>query len=552
MELGLSKSLVNTLTGLGFITPTPIQAQAIPKLLEDEHDLVGLAQTGTGKTAAFALPLIDLIDTNLKHTQALILAPTRELCLQITGEIKQFGQHIKKLKIEPVYGGADIKTQIKACRKGVQIIVATPGRLIDMIKRKVVSLEEVEYVVLDEADEMLNMGFKEEIDKILESTPEEKLTWLFSATMPPQVRKISTNYMTNPVELSVRGSQISNVDIDHQYVRVYPSGRYDVLKRFLDFNPEIFGLIFCRTKRECKALADQLTQEGYNADALHGDLNQNQRDRVMAKFRSRQLDVLVATDVAARGIDVQEITHVFHFNIPDDLAFYTHRSGRTGRAGRKGISLVLAHPNDVSILRRLEKRIKVDFTEAKIPTGEQICKQKILDYIRGIRNAQVNEELDEYLPEILEELEEFSKLEIVQRLAALSIEKFIKKYKNAPDLNPGVKRKRSSSVKMVRLFVNVGMMDVDNKGQLLNFICKYGSISGHSIGKIDLRKTHSYFDAEANVVDKLKQNFKNLSIAGREVRLNRDEQKPSEKSSYKGNFKKRGHKKKKKKRNREW
>ena len=342
--LGLSKPLIDAIEELGFIQPTPIQSKAIPELLQNDTDLVGLAQTGTGKTAAFGLPLVELVETSERHTQALILAPTRELCLQIANELKQFGKHFPLLKIVEVYGGADIGRQIREVKKGAQIIVATPGRLRDMINRRAVNLNQVEYVVLDEADEMLNMGFKQEIDDILDNTPEDKLTWLFSATMPEDVRRISLNYMSNPLELNVGSKNTANDDIDHQYVVTRPSERYEVLRRYLDFDSEIFALVFCRTRGDSKELADQLARDGYNADALHGDLNQAQRDRVMDGFRTGRLRVLIATDVAARGIDVNDITHVFHFNIPEDRAFYTHRSCRTGRAGKKGISLVLCHP----------------------------------------------------------------------------------------------------------------------------------------------------------------------------------------------------------------
>ncbi len=522
-ELGLSKSLVDTINKMGFVTPTPIQAMAIPKLLEETGDIVGLAQTGTGKTAAFGLPIIDLVDTNSKQTQALVMAPTRELCIQITKELTQFGSHIKKLKILAVYGGAEIRTQIKALRKGVQIIIATPGRLRDLIKRKEVDIQEIDYVVLDEADEMLNMGFKEEIDEILENTSDDKLTWLFSATMPSDVRRIAKNYMNHPTEISVRGENISNTDIDHQYVKVYPSARFDTLKRFLDFNPDTFGLIFCRTRREAKQVADDLSRDGYNADALHGELNQSQRDRVMGQFRRRRINILVATDVAARGIDVQDITHVFHFNIPDDLAFYTHRSGRTGRAGNKGISLVLAHPNDVSILRRLEKKNKIDFTESHIPTGPEICELQMMDHIKKIKEAEISDEIEEFLPTIIEEFEALSKEEIIRQLAGMSFSRIIKKYKNAPDLNPGRKKRRSfNGSDMRKLFINIGTMDVENKGQFLSMICKYGKISGHNVGRINMNRKHTYFDVDPKVADSLIKGFKNLVVDGRTIRVNDD------------------------------
>ena len=554
-DLGLSQPLVDAIAELGFLEPTPIQSKAIPTLLEDEKDLVGLAQTGTGKTAAFGLPLIDLVDTSLKHTQALVLAPTRELCLQITNELAQFGKHKKKLRVQPVYGGSDIGKQIRDIKRGVQIIVATPGRLRDLIRRKAVDIKEIRYVVLDEADEMLNMGFKEELDDILSNTPEDKLTWLFSATMPNEVRRIAKNYMDEPEEISVGGRNTANADIDHQFVIVRPSNRVETLKRFLDAESDTFGLIFCRTRRDSKDVADELTQSGYNADALHGDLNQAQRDRVMRRFRSKQLKVLVATDVAARGIDVNDITHVFHFNIPDDLSFYTHRAGRTGRAGRKGISLVLAHPKDGHLLQRIERKVKIKFSEVRIPTGEEICKKQLLLHIQRIKDAEISEDLAVFLPSIMEELEELDKTELIQRVASLSFNRFLETYKNAPDLNnAGGKRRdrdrggrdrdrdrggrggrdrggrgrdrdrdrggRDRDGNMHKLYINVGNMDIDNKGSFISMICDYAKISGSGIGKINMQRTHTYFDVEQDLLPKIERGFKNATFDGRELRVN--------------------------------
>lgn len=520
--LGLSEALVETINQLGFETPTPIQLQAIPKLLADDTDLVGLAQTGTGKTAAFGLPLIDMVDTSTNKVQALVLAPTRELCLQIEKELQSFSTHQKSLKILSVYGGVDIQTQIRALRKGVQIVVATPGRLRDHLRRRTIDLKDLDFVVLDEADEMLNMGFKEEIDDILSNTPDEKLTWLFSATMPKEVRRIAQDYMDEPAEISVRGQEASNTDIDHQYIKVYPKARMAALMRFLDYDPDIFGLVFCRTRRETQEVAEALAQDGYNADAIHGELSQAQRDRVMNRFRTRQLQVLVATDVAARGIDVSDISHVFHFNIPDDLDFYTHRSGRTGRAGSKGISMIFAHPNDIHLLRRLEKKIKIEFTEVTIPSGTDICEKQVLNYIQDLKNVSVNKELASFLPVIMEELGDFSKEELIERMASMSFNRFLDRYKTAPDLNHEKKKKknREFNTKMHKLFINIGQMDVDNKGQLLAFICDTSGIGGHSIGKIDMNRTHSYFDVDPDVSKMIKEQFKNVSRSGRSIRVN--------------------------------
>jgi len=550
-SLGLTQPLVDAIGKLGFVTPTAIQEQAIPILLEDESDMIGLAQTGTGKTAAFGLPLIDLVDEKEKYTQALVLAPTRELCLQIAKELDQFGKHVRALNILAVYGGTDIYQQIKTLRRGVQIVVATPGRLRDLIKRKAINIAEIEYVVLDEADEMLNMGFKEEIDEILENTPDDKLTWLFSATMPREVRRISSNYMSNPVEIKVGHANSSNQDIDHQYVTVYPSDRYEVLRRFLDFNEDCFGLVFTRTRRDAREVADMLGRDGYRADALHGDLTQAQRDRVMARFRDRRLQILVATDVAARGIDVNDITHVFHYNIPEDISFYTHRSGRTGRAGNKGISLVLAHPRDVGILKRLERTIKVQFSSVKIPTGPQICEQRLLKHVDSIKEAEVNEQVAELLPKLIEQLgDELTKEELLAKVATISFARFLKNYSKARDLNmrePRERRGRNNGrdggghrghrgggrggrdgyaaghgrrARRQRLFINIGSMDVGGKGPFINMICKEARISGEAIGRIDMQEKFTFFEVEENAAEQVISELKDADFEGRTLRVN--------------------------------
>lgn len=533
-ELGLSEGLIKTITDMGFEKPTPIQVQAIPLLLKNDTDLVGLAQTGTGKTAAFGLPLIDLIDISNRETQALVVAPTRELCLQITKEFELFSKHLPKLYIVPVYGGADIVGQMKSIRRGAHIVVATPGRLRDLIRRRAVDISNINYVILDEADEMLNMGFKEEIDDILSNTSEDKLTWLFSATMPNEVRRISKEYMTNPAEVSVRGEQITNKNIEHQIVKVYPSARFETLKRFLDYDRDTFGLVFCRTRRECKELVESLGKDGYNADALHGDLSQGQRDQVMARFRSKRLQVLIATDVAARGLDVQDITHVFHFNIPDDYEVYTHRSGRTARAGKKGKSIILMHPNDSGILKAIERKNKITFTEAHIPTGEEICELQVLNYIRRLRDAQVSPELEPFMDKISAELAELTKEQIVEKVAALSFNRFLEKYRLAPDLNQRKQAKkefRKTDTKMHSLYINIGAMDVENKGQLLGFICNNAGITGSQVGRISLNRTHTYFDVVAEVADQVKEAFQNVDRSGREIRVN-----DGEGASRKGGF----------------
>ena len=534
-SLGLSQPLVDAIGKLGFVTPTEIQDQAIPVLLEEDSDLIGLAQTGTGKTAAFGLPLIDLVESKEKYTQALVLAPTRELCLQIAKELDQFGKHIRALKILPVYGGSDIYQQIRAIKKGVQIIVATPGRLRDLIKRKAVNIEEINFVVLDEADEMLNMGFKEEIDEILENTPDEKLTWLFSATMPREVRRISKNYMNDPVEIKVGQANSSNQDIDHQYVTVYPADRYEALRRFLDYDSNCFALVFTRTRRDASEVAEMLSKDGYRAGALHGDLTQAQRDRVMGRFRDRRIQILVATDVAARGIDVNDITHVFHYNIPEDISFYTHRSGRTGRAGNKGVSLVLAHPRDVGILRRLERIIKTKFTPIKIPSGESICEQRLLEYTDEIKEAEANKQVQELLPQIMERIgDELSKEELLARLVSLKFERFLKNYRKARDLNQRERRNTRNGngrdnrnggqggrrSRKQRLFINIGSMNLGGKGPFINMICREARISGQDIGRIDMQDKFTFFEVEENAAEQVINELTDAEFEGRTIRVN--------------------------------
>ena len=522
-QLGLSQPIIEAIEALGFTEPTPIQSQAIPQLLTGEQDMVGLAQTGTGKTAAFGLPLIELVDQDRRETQALVLAPTRELCLQITGDLESFAKYQKKLRVTPVYGGTDIIRQIKEVKQGVQVIVATPGRLRDLIRRKAVNLETIQYVVLDEADEMLNMGFKEEIDDILSHTPEEKHTWLFSATMPPEVRRISKEYMVDPFELSVNPKDKVNTDIDHQYLIARPNDRYEILRRFLDLDRNMYALVFCRTRKGTQELADQMGKDGYNADALHGELSQKQRDYVMNRFRTRKIDILVATDVAARGLDVNDITHVFHFHMPDDLAYYTHRSGRTGRAGRKGISLLFAHPKETGLLKRMERSLRLEFTKAHIPTGEEICQQQLLSHIHEVRDAEVPGSLDPFLPAIMEAIGDLSREEIIKRMAALSFGNILETYGDAPDLNQK-RRPRQTDGNFKRLFINVGRMDLQGKGDFIGMICEHANITGEDIGKIYMKPTHTLFEVNEERARRVIKAFKNSFMDRRRIRVHLDDE----------------------------
>lgn len=524
--LGLSGELVEAIHQLGFETPTPIQEKAIPILLQGDTDLVGLAQTGTGKTAAFGLPLIELVDEKNRATQALIVAPTRELSVQITGDLEKFMAKVKRLNIVTVYGGASISDQIRKIRQGAQIIVATPGRLIDLLSRKVVDLTHIQFVVLDEADEMLNMGFKEDIDEILSTTPDSKKVWLFSATMPREVREIASNYMNNPKELTMEGRQSGNENIDHQYVVVDERDKYLALKRFVDYTPDIFGVIFCRTKLDTQRIAEHLIKDGYNADPLHGDLTQVQRDRVMKNFKDKTLQLLVATDVAARGIDVNNITHVIHMNMPDEMEFYTHRSGRTARAGKKGISLAIVSKKEVGRIAMVEKMLKRKFTRMLVPTGDEVCQQKIVGLVHKVRHVEVNEEeIDSFLPEVYHELKDLSKEDIIKRFASIEFNRFLEYYRDARDLNKSEKRTYVDEGGSDgysggdRIFINVGKMDGLETGTLLGLICDYGDVSKDKIGKIDLKGAYSFFEIGKEFTNQVLKGFEGVEVRGRKVRL---------------------------------
>lgn len=537
LALGLSQPVVDAIESLGYESPTPIQSQAIPQLLNNDTDFIGVAQTGTGKTAAFGLPLIEMVDPSLPVTQALILAPTRELCLQLSRELGQFAQFRKGLRILPVYGGADIGKQIRELKKGIQIVAATPGRLRDLMRRRAVDISKIQYIVLDEADEMLNMGFKEEIDEILQATPESKLTWLFSATMPEEVRRISNQYMVKPFELSVGKPNAGNEDIDHQYVTVRPKDRYETLRRFLDYDSDVYGLVFCRTRRDAGELAEQLSRDGYRTDALHGDLSQAQRDRVMDGFRSRHIRILVATDVAARGIDVDNITHVFHHNIPEDLNFYTHRSGRTARAGRKGISLILAHPRDLGIIRRLEKRLKTQFSPVNIPSGQEIFEKRLLGFFQRIKKAEGHEAIKPMLPKLVEELEGISREDLIHRLASMTMSKGMRSHLNNKELSAKGNASRSNA-NSVELFINIGNLDVDGKAGFLSFVCSQSGIPGSAIGKIDMKSKHTFFQVDEDAAQKVVRAFDGTQYQGRDLRVNASKPSAGKKKGKKMGFKK--------------
>ena len=521
-ELGLRQELLEAVSDLGFTAPTPIQEQTIPLLTENITDLVALAQTGTGKTAAFGLPLLNILDEERKIPQALILCPTRELCVQITKDLDAYSAKLPLVKIVAVYGGAAISTQIAAIKRGVQIVVATPGRLKDLIERKAIQLSEIETVVLDEADEMLNMGFRDDIDFILSTTPEEKQTWLFSATMPPEVASISKNYMVSPVEIAVGRKNSGATNISHVYYMVNAGNRYSALKRIADYHPDIYGIIFCRTKIETQEIAEKLIKDGYNADALHGDLSQALRDAVMRKFRSKHLQMLVATDVAARGIDVDNISHVIHYNLPDDSESYTHRAGRTARAGRFGISLGIITPRDINKIRQIEHRIGTKFEHKTVPTGIEVCEQQLLHLAKKAHEVDVNPDIESYLPAILESFDDKSKEEVIRSFLSLEFNRFLEYYKNAQDLNDkGSSREkgRPDGVPMTRYFVSVGELDGVDKSGMVRLICDSTGIPNAKIGKIELRRSFSFFEVPVQFEHIVETRFEEVIVNDRPVRL---------------------------------
>jgi len=536
-KLGISDDVVNAVKALGFENPTPIQEQAIPVLLEGSNDFVGLAQTGTGKTAAFGLPLLELIDFKSNKPQALILCPTRELCLQIANDIRNFSKNTPNASVVAVYGGANIMQQLREIRNGVQIVVATPGRMLDIIGRKAIDFSNVKYVVLDEADEMLNMGFQEDINDILSTTPDEKKTWLFSATMPPEVRRIAKNYMENPTELTMGTKNTGNANIEHEYYVVRARDKYAALKRIVDFNPDIFGVVFCKTKMDTQDVAEHLIKDGYNADALHGDLSQQQRDKVMKRFRERSMQLLIATDVAARGIDVNDVTHVINFALPDEIESYTHRSGRTARAGKTGTSICIINSKEIGKIRQIERIIGKKFTKADLPTGFDVCEKQLFGLIHRVHNVEVNEEqIGQYISRINDEFADLSKEEIIKKFASLEFNRFLEYYQNAPDLNikedergersergdrreRGERGSRGAEAGYSRLFINVGSVDDFTRGDLLSFVCNHGRISGKAVGKIDLKGVFSFVEVESATAETLMANFKDVQYNGREVRI---------------------------------
>lgn len=557
--LGLDARLVQATDALGFKNPTPIQEQAIPVLLSGTKDLVGLAQTGTGKTAAFGLPLLHLIDVVRKNPQALVVCPTRELCMQIVSELELFKKFIPGIKVAAVYGGTSIGQQIRDLKRGAHIVAATPGRLIDLIERSAINLEEIEYVVLDEADEMLNMGFQDDVEFILKNTPNRQSTWLFSATMPPEIKKVSKKYMKDPVELQVGKVNTTNVNIDHQYFVTSAQHRYETLKRLIDFNPGIYGIIFTRTKADAQEIAERLTREGYDIDALHGDLTQAQRDKVMGQFRDRSLQLLIATDVAARGIDVKEITHVINYELPDDIEVYTHRSGRTGRAGATGVCISIVHSREIGKVRAIERIVQARFSKLEIPSGKDVCRKQFFHFMDKLLQTDISHgDYATYVPMLEEKFAEVSKEEVLKRVAALEFDRFLKYYENAEDLNVreraregrdgrqtrdfgrdagnsrqrfgreegrGVKRDTrgrefSGNGDYVKLFVNLGTKDGFYKASFLQFILDMSDLNKQVLGRIDMKEMNSWIEVEKGASDKMIKSIDGKTYKGRRIRMN--------------------------------
>ncbi|MEN9964292.1 MAG: hypothetical protein RL582_1387 [Bacteroidota bacterium] len=538
--LGLKEPILQSIAELGFTQPTPIQEQAIPVLISGTTDFVGLAQTGTGKTAAFGLPLLHLMESADRFPQALVICPTRELCLQITNDLQLYKKHLKGIHTEAVYGGASITMQIRNLRAGVQVVVATPGRLIDLIERKAIDLQKVKYLVLDEADEMLNMGFRDDIDFVLSNTVNRESIWLFSATMPPEVRAISKNYMSSPKEITVGKKNSGNANIDHQYYITAAHQRYETLKRLIDFNPGMYGIIFTRTKADAQEISERLSKNGYEIEALHGDLTQQQRDKVMGRFRNKTLQLLIATDVAARGIDVDGITHVINYELPDDMEVYTHRSGRTARAGKSGICISICHVKETYKIRHLEKMVNAQFHKTDIPSGKEVCRRQFFHFMDKLINTDISHgDYETYLPDLMLKFENVTKEEVLQRVAALEFDHFLKYYENADDLNLSLDRRRNESMPVrndqsraartfsrrgdsgyTRLFVNLGTKDGFYKASFLQFILDESNLKKEVLGKIDMREMNTWVEIDNAEAGRMIKSIDGKKYNNRIIRMN--------------------------------
>lgn len=559
-DLGLYDDILKSLHEIGFETPTPIQNKAIPHLLGTQRDLIGFAQTGTGKTGAFGIPALQLTKAEDKRTQTLILCPTRELCIQISKDLQAFSKHMQGIGVVPVYGGASMDTQIRALKKAAQIVVATPGRAKDLIRRKKLLLGNVVRVVLDEADEMLNMGFKEDLDAILSATSESKQTLLFSATMSKEIQRMTKRYMTDPLEVAATKMNTGATNVKHIYYMVHAKHRYEVLKRIADSNPNIYGLVFCRTRQETKDTAHKFMHDGYNADALHGELSQAQRDEVMRRFRSKKLQILVATDVAARGIDINDLTHVVNYNLPDDSEVYVHRSGRTGRAGKKGISIAIIHTREMGKIKSIEKKFKVKFTKELVPNGKDICTKQLYSLIDKIEKVEVDEkQIGPFMPDIYKKLEWLSREELIKHFVSAEFNRFLTYYKHATDINvdatgrttkdgrtkqrseQGQSRDRVDSTKsqnFTRLFINLGLKNDLTPTRLIGLINKTMNSSAADVGAIEIMKKFSFFDIEEGYALELVKRLDGQEHEGVKVQLEISTEKPTPLPKQKKKFSK--------------
>jgi len=529
-ELGVSPEIRKAIEEMGYENPMPVQEEVIPYLLGENNDVVALAQTGTGKTAAFGLPLIQKINVKNRIPQSLVLCPTRELCLQIAGDLNDYSKYIDGLKVLPVYGGSSIDSQIRSLKRGVHIIVATPGRLLDLMERKTVSLATVTNVVMDEADEMLNMGFTDSINAILADVPQERNTLLFSATMSPEIARISKNYLHNAKEITIGRKNESTSNVKHVVYTVHAKDKYAALKRIVDYYPQIYGIIFCRTRKETQEIADKLMQEGYNADSLHGELSQAQRDTVMQKFRIRNIQILVATDVAARGLDVDDLTHVINYGLPDDTESYTHRSGRTGRAGKTGTSIAIINLREKGKMREIERIIGKKFIAGEMPTGKQICEKQLLKVIDDLEKVKVNEEdINDFMPEIYRKLEWLSKEDLIKRMVSHEFNRFVDYYRNREEIevptdsrseragkNREGKSSRQAEPGYTRLFINLGKMDNFFPHELITLL-NNNTRGRVELGRIDLMKNFSFFEVEEKQAQNVVKALNRTNWNGRKV-----------------------------------
>lgn len=530
-SLSLREELTRAVAELGFETPTPIQQKVIPHLLSQPSDIIGLAQTGTGKTAAFGLPLLHHMDVARKDVQALVLSPTRELCMQIQEEFKKYGKHMRGLKTTAVYGGVPIGGQIRELKYHPQVVVATPGRLIDLLERKALSLENVQYVVLDEADEMLNMGFRDDIDFILKSTLARQYTWLFSATMNNEVRGIAKRFMSDWKEYSVAAANTTNENIDHQYYVTHRHLRFETLQRLLDFTPGIYGIIFTRTKQDCQEIAEKLMKQGYHVSPLHGDMDQKMRSKVMERFKNRSLQAIVATDVAARGIDVNDITHVINYELPDDPEVYTHRSGRTARAGKSGICMSIIAPKEIGTIRQIERLVKQRFNKCDIPDGAEVVRKRLFYYLEQIETAKPQKRFAEvYLSTIHERFEDMDKDELIKRLIWLQLKETIDNYQEAEDLNAGYEQGgKSQEGKSVRLFMNMGSKDgFDSSEKLIKFLAEATDMDGNMFFRVTVREMSSFFNVRGDAAEFVRETLTARKVKGRKIRIEEAEQRSFE------------------------